>query len=290
MPPDQQAAQIQTAQAFARIQQKTEQRVQGAVKDLFALAKDPKAKPRFRSPKAREIDRRSEQLDVPRHLARFMGKQDDPVDAFRDKSGMIRDLVAHPEKLSRHLADNLGDLPTQQPEIFASMVGQTMAAVQYLDDRRPGSAGRSALDPEGYPPTFEEISEWAGHWVGTFHPLDSIDDLASNELVPEQIEAVQALWPESYQMFQTAAMAQIHELSQQKGGIPLDALQQIDSALNLDGAGEPILSSAFAGLLKQAAQADAQKTQAEAAKPQPPMQSQSPQRLASSALGSLHPQ
>ena len=168
------------------------------------------------------------------------------------------------------------------------MVGQTMAVVQYQHDRMPGAAGKSALDPNGYPPTFEEISEWAGHCVGSEHPLDSLDDLASNELVPEQIEAVQTLWPEGYQMFQSAAMQQIHQLSQKHGVIPRQALEQIDSALNLDGAGEPTLSSDFAGLLRKAEQADAQNKQAEATKPQPPMQSQSPQRLASCALGSIH--
>lgn len=286
--PEEQQARIQTAESFARIQQKTTQRVNGAVKDLFALARDPNAQPRYRSPKARELDQRSQELDVPRHLARFMGKQDDPVDAFSEKSGLIQDVVAHPEKLARHMAENLGDLPTEQPEIFASMVGQTMSTIQYLHERMPGVAGKSALDPEGYPPTFEEISEWAGHWVGAIHPLDSLDDLASNELVPEQIEAVQSLWPEGYQMFQTAAMGQIHQLSLKPGGISREALEQIDSALNLDGAGEPTLSSDFAGLLRKAEKADAQRLQAEASKPQPPMQSQSPQRLASSALGSLH--
>lgn len=288
LPSDQQQAHIQTAQSLARIQQKTEQRVKGAVTDLFALAKDPKAKPRYRSPKARELDKRSVDLDVPKHLARFMGKHDDPVDAWAEKSKLINSVVSDPSRLASHMAHNLGDLPTQQPEIFASMVGQTMATMQYLHGVMPGVSGRTALDPKGYPPTFEEISSWAGHYVGAVHPLDSLDDLASNELVPEQIDAVQSLWPEGYQMFQTAAMGQIHELSQHKGVIPREALEQIDSALNLDGAGEVTLSSAFADLLKQATKADAQKLQAEAAKPQPPMQSQSPSRLASSALGSLH--
>jgi hypothetical protein len=288
LPPDQQQATLHTAEAFARIAQKTTQRVQGAVKDLFALAHDPKAKPRYRSPQARELDRRSVELDVPRHLAKFMGKTDDPVEAWRDKSELINAVVADPAKLARTMADNLGDLATQQPEMFAGMVGQTMATIDYLHERMPGVAGRSALDPHGYPPTFEEISEWAGHWVGAIHPLDSLDDLASNELVPEQIEAVQSLWPEGYAMFQSAAMGQIHELSQRRGVIPLEALEQIDNALDLDGAGEPVLSSAFKRLLKTATAKDAEKMKAEAPKQLPPMQSQSPSRLASSSLASFH--
>lgn len=290
LPPEEQQASLRTAEAFARIQQKTEQRVQGAVSSLFALAKDPKAPVQHRSPEARQLDRRSRELDVPRHLARFMGKEDDPVSAWQGKAEIINGVVADPTTVARTMAENLGDLPRQQPEIFGKMVAQTMATVEYLHERMPGSAGKSALDPDGYPPTFEEISEWAGHWVGALHPLDSLDDLASNELVPEQMEAVQALWPEGYAMFQSTAMKEIHSLSQKGGVIPIEALEQIDSALDLDGAGEPLLSSAYKQLLTQATAKEAEKLQAQAPQQQPPMQSQGPSRLASSSLASLHPQ
>lgn len=290
MPPDQQATQIRTAEAFARIQRRTEQRVKGAVSDLFALAKNPRAKPAHRSPEARAIDARALELDVPRHMARFMGGHDDPVDAFRERAETIRKAAADPARLAASMAENLGDLPTQQPEIFATMVGHTAATVEYLSATMPGVAGKSALDPEGYPPTFEEISEWAARFVGAFHPLDSLDDLASNDLQPEQMEAVLALWPEGYAMFQTTAMGEIHELSRQKRPIPLEALEQIDGALDLDGAGEPTLSSAMADLIRQASAKEAermQQQQAQSAQPAP-MVSQSPSRLASSSLASLH--
>lgn len=291
MPPDQQQRAIATAQSFARIQKQTESRVKASVSDLFALAKDPKAEPRYRSPQARQLDQRAAELDVPRHLARFMGKHDDPIDAWQDKSRLITALAADPSRIAATMAQNLGDLPHDQPEIFASMVGQTAAAVQYLAETRPDTAGKSAVDPQGYPPSFEEISEWAGRWVGALHPLDSLDDLASNELVPEQIEAVQALHPEAYTMFQTTAMAQIHELSRQKKVIPLEALEQIDAALDLDGAGEPILSSGMAKLLQQAGAQEQQRMQQEAQQErQAPMVSKFPSQLASSALGSLHGQ
>jgi hypothetical protein len=286
-PPEVIERQVRTAEAFARIGQQVDRRVKGAVETLFRTATDPET-PAYRSPQARALDQRAAELGVPRHLARFMGKADDPTEAFRGKAKLITELARDPAKLSRHMAENLGELPRDQPEIFAGMVAQTMAAVSYLYDKMPGNAGRSVLDPKGYPPTFEEISEWAAHWTGAFHPLDSLDDLASNELQPEQMEAVQGLWLEGYEMFQTAAMSHIHQLSRKKGGVPMDALEQIDAALGLDGAGEPLLSKGMADLLRQAEAQDQEQRQAEGQRQAPPMQSQSPQRLASSALGSLH--
>jgi hypothetical protein len=288
--PDQAAVQVRTAEALARINQRVDTRVKGAVTDLFAIARDPKAPPPHRTPEARAIDRRARELDVPRAVARFMGRRDDPVQAWQDKRDMLTSVVQDPTKLAARMAENLGDLPTQQPEIFAKMVGQTMATVEYLHDKLPGASGKSALDPGGFPPSFEEITEFSGHWVGALYPLDSLDDLSTNELLPEQMEAVQALWPDGYARFQSAAMAQIHELSQAGHAIPLEALEQIDSALDLDGAGEPALSSAMAGLIRQAEQSEQQRLEQEQAKMPPPPGptiSQGPERLASSALGSI---
>jgi hypothetical protein len=219
-----------------------------------------------------------------------MGRRDDPVQAWQDKRDMLTSVVQDPTRLASRMAENLGDLPTQQPEIFAKMVGQTMATVEYLHDKLPGASGKSALDPGGFPPSFEEITEFSGHWVGALYPLDSLDDLSTNELLPEQMEAVQALWPDGYARFQSAAMAQIHELSQAGHAIPLEALEQIDSALDLDGAGEPALSSAMAGLIRQAEQSEQQRLEQEQAKMPPPPGptiSKGPERLASSALGSI---
>jgi hypothetical protein len=285
--PEQQAVQSRTAEAFARIGKQTETKVRGAVEDLFALAKDPRAKPRHRSPKAREIDRRAAELDVPRNVARFMGrKTDDPVQAWEQKTKLLSKVMADPSQLARTMAQNLGDMPELQPEIFTKLVAQTMRTVEYLHAKLPGSAGKSVLDPKGYPPGLDEISELAAHWVGALHPLDTLDDLASNDLQPEQMEAVQTLWPDAYVMFQQAALSHINELSQRGGLIPMAALEQIDSALNLDGAGEPLLSWDMAGLIRQA---EAQAAATGQPPPAPsPMQSQQPERIASSAMSALH--
>jgi hypothetical protein len=285
--PEQQAVQSRTAEAFARIGKQTETKVRGAVEDLFALAKDPRAKPRHRSPKAREIDRRAAELDVPRNVARFMGrKTDDPVQAWERESKLLNKVMADPSQLARTMAQNLGDMPELQPEVFTKLVAQSMRTVEYLHSKLPGSAGKSVLDPKGYPPGLEEISEYAAHRAGALHPLDSLDDLAANDLQPEQMEAVQALWPDAYSMFQSTALSHINELSERGGLIPMAALEQIDTALQLNGAGEPLLSWEMAGLIRQA---EAQAAATGQPPPEPsPMQSQQPERIASSAMSSFH--
>lgn len=285
--PDEQAAHIKTAEAFARIGQSVEQRTSAAVSDLFTVAKNPDAAPRYRSPAARELDQRAADLGVPRAVARFMGKNvDDPVQAWREKGDLLSKVVADPSRLAASMAANLGDLPRLQPAVFGSMVSQTMQTIEYLHDKLPAPSGKTTLMPNGYPPPVEDIQAFAGHWVGALHPLDSLDDLAANDLLPEQMEAVKERWAPAYEMFRSSALSHIYQLSQKRGPIPLEALQQIDSALELNGAGEPALSGEMASLIQQATAQAAQQAKPPAAPS--PMQSKAPSRLASSSLGSLH--
>lgn len=287
--PSEQAQQIRTAEAFARIGKQVEQRTTAAVTDLFRVAKDPNAPPRFQSPEARQLSARAEDLGTTRSMARFMGKNvDDPVQAWREKSDQLGKLVSDPSGLANAMAAHLGDLPRLQPEIYTAMVSRTMQAAEYLFDKLPAPVGKTPLMPNGYPPSLEDIQSFAGHWAGTLHPLDALDDLAANDLVPEQMQAVKEFWPESYELFRQNALSQIYQLGQKRGPLPLVALQQIDGALDLDGAGQPALSGEMAALITQA-------TQQAAAQGKPPpspspaqANSQAPARIASSALGSIH--
>lgn len=296
--PEEQAVHARTAEAFARIQKQTESKVKSAVDELFRTATDPGGKPRTQSRQEKALDDRAQELGVARPVARFMGrKTDDPVEAWQEKSELLTSIMQDPGKLARAMAENLGDLPKLQPEIFTSMVSQTMAVASYLHDWLPQASGKSLTDPEGYPPSLEDITEYAARWVGALHPLETLDDLAQNDILPEQMEAVQALHPDAYTLFQTTALEHLHALGQSGREVPMDALAQLDGALDLKGAGEPLLSPEMARLIQQAQAAQQGKpaggppggASPGATQGQPvPLQSKEPARLASASLASLH--
>jgi hypothetical protein len=284
LPPEAQGAAMGTAEAFARIAKQTETRVSRSIAELFqGKATEPPSKA------ARAIEARAFELDVPRAVARFMGrKTDDPVVAWGEKRKLLSDVMADPARLARAMAENLGQLPQVEPEIFMRMVSETMATIEYLHALAPQPSGKSVFDPEGFPPSTEEITSWAGHWVGALHPLDTLDDLAANDLVPEQLETVKARHPDTFALFQQTALGEIGRIRQSKKRIPMQLLEQIDSALELNGAGEPVLSWEMARLIQmgeqQAAQTGAQPPQAS------PMQSKGAERVASSAMASIRPE
>lgn len=289
--PEEQQIQVRTVEGFGRIGATATQRVKSAVGDLFGAALDPD-KPRARSAELRRLDARAEKLGVPRSTARFMGrKTDDLFEAFEARSATIKRIVRDPGALARAMADNLGDLPRLQPEIFSHMVAQTYMTAAYLHRDMPGRAGASILNPDGYPPTYDEIEEWAGKWSGAIHPLEAIDDLAANDLQPEQIDAVKACHPGAYGLFQREAIKHIALVSHRGQQIPQQVLEQIDTALDLDGAGDPVLSWSMADVIKQAEAMAAQQKQAQPqGAPPSPMNFQTPEQLTSSSLASLRPQ
>jgi hypothetical protein len=286
MSPEDQQASLQAAETFARLQQKTTARVESAVDSLFSVAKKDGGQ-RSLSRAQREIEQKADQLGVSRATARFLGRNtEDLVSAWQDKSALVSKAVADPMGLARAMASNMGDLPQAEPEVFGKMVAQTLSVLSYLHDTMPTATGKTVFDPEGYPPPDSEIQEWAARWSGALHPLDALDDLAANDVHPEQMEAVESQWPDAKAMFQQAAFKHIHELGQSGRPLPMAALEQLDRALDLGGAGEPLLSPDFADILNQARQqAEQQQTPT---KPTSPMQSQQPERMASSAMATLH--
>lgn len=284
LPPEAQAEHIASAEAMARVAGQTEARVRASIGELFHGTKQ-----RFRSPRQRQLEQRAIELDVARPVARFMGpKTDDPVEAWQEKRKMLTDVMADPSRLVRAMSENLGQLPQNNPQVFMRMVSETMATLEYLHALAPQPSGKSVLDPEGYPPSLEEITSWAGHWVGALHPLDTLDDLAANDLVPEQMDAVKARHPDAFQLFQQTALSEIGRIRKSKRRIPMHQLEAIDSALDLDGAAEPTLSWDMARLIQMGEQQAAQTGQ------QPPqmspMQSKGSERVASSAMASIRPE
>lgn len=288
MSPEDQAVQVRTMDGLARIGARTQSRVDDAVRSLFAVALDPK-QPVKRSPEVVALDRRAERLGVTRPVARFMGrKTDDLFEAFEQKKALLNSIMLKPGQLAANMAENLGDLHRLQPEIFAKMVGKTAQTAAYLHNMMPGNAGRSMLNPDGYPPTAVEIEEWAGHWDGALHPIDAVEDLAVNDLQPEQIDAVKANHPEAFEMFQTTALKHIGVLAARGKSIPQQALEQIDSALDLDGAGDQTLSWQMAGIIQQAT---AVSTKQEAPSTLPPAKmSKYPSQIGSESLATLNPE
>lgn len=257
------AANVQTMEGLARVNQATQQRVSASVARLFSVAGNDQAPPRDAA--TRRLERTAEALGVTRAVARFLGRATDPQVAYTEKKRALGRIMTDPGALASKMAENLGDLPALHPEIFSRITGHAYRTAAYLQETMPGVSGRSLLDPSGYPPTDDEIYEWAGRWAGALAPLDTIDDLAANDVQPEQLEATKALWPPAFQLFQTTALEHIRLLAARGRDIPQHSLELIDTALELDGAGDPTLSWEMAGTLDAANMAVAQQKQQAAA-------------------------
>lgn len=240
-----------TVHALNNVARSTRSRVESAVADLFDAALD--RKPGYADPKYRALVRKSERLGQTLTMTRFLGrKHEDPEEAFEAKRSVLVKMMADPSLLVDRMASSWGDLPEQQPEVFSKMVMQATRLVGYLHAKLPASTGKSLLNKNGFPPTLEELEEYAGYWQGAVEPLTVVDDIASGNVADEAMEAVRDNWAPLFREFQGAATAQLQVLMESEREVDPTHLEYLDRVLELEGAGEPMLGWSMALLIEQA--------------------------------------
>ena len=274
-----------TAQALNNIAGGTREKVDGMVRGLFDTAKG--GKPRVPAAQKRLV-KRAEQLGESVTMTRFVGRKDqDPLDAFDKKRATIQQMASDPQELIERMAESWGDLPSQQPEVFQRMMIQTTRVVGYLAENLPDNTSKTLMNPDGFDPTHEELEEYAGRWQGATQPTTVLDDIASGDVSEEAIEAVKANWPGLFAQYQTAALGGLEELRESGTEVARAELEYLDSVLELEGAGEPLLGWDLANLIEQAGKAAPEQPGTNTQPSQKPIDTAAPERLSSAALGAL---
>lgn len=142
----------------------------------------------------------------------------------------------------------------------------TMTAIrgaQFLASKIPQDAitlnpmtGKTELNA-----TDEEIAEFKMFWETVNQPMTALRDLARGMLTPQQVEALEAVYPALFADMQQKAL---EELSKLKDPPPYDRRAQMDFLLKLNGLGEKSLSSNFQAALEAARMLLEQETQEKA--------------------------
>ena len=256
--PEQQKVQLRYAQAFSNINASTEAKVSAAVSTLFRNTTGDEGKAAPKDPVYVTLLKKAQDLGVSPVVAKFTGNRETPLEAFNDKKKSILAVMQDPSKLAESMSRNLGQLPLHEPEMFAQMCATVQKTVEYLHQQLPPPVGKSLMDPEGLPPTDEQIADFAGHYQGAVHPLDTLGDIAHNTYTDEQLKAVKALWAPTYASFQNQALGTLQQLGAEGKTMPLDVLQHLDLALELNGAADPMTGWEMAHFIRESAAQSAQ--------------------------------
>jgi hypothetical protein len=248
--PPEHAAALRSKEAMLRIGEANRELTKRAVQAL--LSDDEGA---ARSPAHMQLDKRAEKLGVSMAMARFLGrKNDDPIRAWSTARDRLAKLTSDPEAFGAELASLYGSLPDAQPESFMAISAHAARVAQYLFATCPTPVGKSLFNPKGYPPPDELIEEWAERWSGATVPQDTLQDVASGDASPAQLEAVRANWPELYSDFQLSALNELQARARRGREVPFERLVYLDMVLDLQGQADPMLSWEMADLIAQAEQ------------------------------------
>lgn len=152
------------------------------------------------------------QLNLPNPDGSKPSKKRDRQAAFRQIQNNIANMAANPESLASHLSKNQLAAAQAAPNTSAAMIATTTRAIQYLNEVMPRSAavsGTIQAFQRDYEPSSQELAKFERIVAAVNEPLSILDDLQSNSLTREAVQAVAAVYPSLFARIQNEVMNQI---------------------------------------------------------------------------------
>lgn len=149
----------------------------------------------------------------------FLTIQDRRDDHDKTKP-LVSDLNANPEKLIEKLHENTEALSEFAPKTAAGVQNTMVRATQFLNSKLPGqNAPRKPLSPQ-YKPSDAEIAKWHKYFSAVSKPTEILKNVALGNLVPEQIEAVSAVYPLLMEQMRGAVLDRMTDFVAKEKTIP----------------------------------------------------------------------
>ncbi len=183
-------------------------------------------------------------------LELFMGRHATPEAAYKAR---VEEIQAANQNYGERIRNNAGHVfgspADHDPHAVGAAVVATTKAMQYLESKLPAPLlNTNSLTPTAsrYVPSRMEIQQFADLHTAVSRPLDVIKSIPSGAVSPDQIQAIKQVYPRLYQYIRDEVMNRIQKLDQAGIEIPMRERIILDTALDLNGAGEPVFSAAFA--------------------------------------------
>jgi hypothetical protein len=198
---------------------------------------------------------------IPAAVAVFVGRDKDLDKAYTNRMDQLIQAKANPEQIIERLGTSSGALADFAPGVAGELVSKAQNAIDFLMSRAPSGT----LDPTELMPGRKaavsrvEMTRFARVWGAVEKPMSVLDDLRRGSATPDQIAALKAVHPETYQVIRNAVNDTILEVARRGGRIPIATRQQLDLLLDLGGAGEPAFAPGIADRIVAAREQQAQR-------------------------------
>lgn len=174
----------------------------------------------------------------------FQGKHAGLGSAYQERARQL--LSADPTTLGQHLADTDSDT-------VVNAGAQASAALSFLRDQLPPYLQSTTLlrSTRNLPISQPDLMKFARVWGTIADPSTAVDDIKRGRFTPAQAQALKQIYPGIYDSIRAGVIQSIGAADATGKPVPIQVREQLSILLDLDGAGEPALSSRFAARVQQ---------------------------------------
>lgn len=159
----------------------------------------------------------------------------DKKEAYANIQKNLVDFSSEPEKLISRTVKSGAPISHVAPQT-AQVVGERLiTAVQFLQQKVPKSpyeAELPGMKPKPFTPSSMQMSKFERYLQAIDSPLSVLEDLESNALTREHVEAIKAVYPKLYDFIRQTAYAKMLDTEEV---LPYSKKVQLSLLLNLDG-------------------------------------------------------
>lgn len=182
----------------------------------------------------------------------FASIDSDPEKAYARVKGAVQMLADNPDRLMEHLAGNMGDLPTEAPDLFQHIAVQSQRAVEFLKAHIPPAFGFSMLYPDGPPPSRMDIIELSLYWSGATDGKGTMQRIGAQKAMPEEVEAFQYVFKEWFAQLQERTVIKAQEMAREGHALGAFQIANMENTLDLAGQLDPTFSTSVAQIYQTA--------------------------------------
>lgn len=182
----------------------------------------------------------------------FSSLDSKPEKAYAKVRESVQQLHQHPEQLMAALSQQMGDLPTEAPELHEAIAAQSARVVEFLNSKIPPSFGFSMLYPDGPPPSRSDILELSLYWSGCTDGEGTMKRMANGHAMPEEVEAFRAAFPAWYAELQETTVIKAQEMARDGHVLGAFQISNLENTLDLSGQLDPTFSGSIAQIYQTA--------------------------------------
>lgn len=131
-------------------------------------------------------------------LTDFKGDHSDLFGAFKSKKDMISHLEMDPNLLIDQMSETYASVGRVSPELQTQFAQKTFEVYNYVKSKIPATIGTSLVRKDGIPPSYVALRQFALYYTAATDPSSVIEDLRNGIGTKEQVDTLQAVWPNIY--------------------------------------------------------------------------------------------